>query len=215
MCLGREVVLTNLRSHPVALSPLYRATLFFLLACSATYAQIPYQDQELQVHNLPSLTAKSHDPTDVLLSSLDTILRDPELCCGKDSALVDAASAADARSLKLVAGKLQGRHLLSDGRPIAVTAEYLAPDQVNAGHLIRMILDGHAPLMQWNSHLYVVHGIVFIWSRDEQGGLYAVIRKFLLWDTRYSDSRRDVTFNREIEDASKVQGLMFVQSEAR
>jgi hypothetical protein len=43
---------------------------------------------------------------------------------------------SDPKSLKDSAGKLQGRHLLSDGRPLMVTVEYLTPDQINAGHLI-------------------------------------------------------------------------------
>jgi len=39
-----------------------------------------------------------------------------------------------------------------------------------------------------------------------------VIRKFLLLDTRYSDSRREVVFTRGVDDAGKVQGLLFLQS---
>jgi hypothetical protein len=38
-----------------------------------------------------------------------------------------------------------------------------------------------------------------------------VIRKILLWDTRFSDARREVVFDRETADVSKVQGLLFVQ----
>ena len=36
------------------------------------------------------------------------------------------------------------------------------------------------------------------------------IHKFLLLDTRYSDSRRKVVFNRETDDWSKVQGMLRV-----
>jgi len=39
------------------------------------------------------------------------------------------------------------------------------------------------------------------------------IHKFLLWDTRFSDSRRTVVFDRETEDPGKVQGLLFLQLE--
>jgi len=42
-----------------------------------------------------------------------------------------------------------------------------------------------------------------------------VIRKFLLWDTRYSDSRREVIFDRETEELNKVGGLLFLQCNAR
>jgi hypothetical protein len=37
-----------------------------------------------------------------------------------------------------------------------------------------------------------------------------VIRKFLLWDTRFSDSRREVVFDRDTDDLSKVEGFLFV-----
>jgi len=182
--------------------------------CSATQAQILYQDQEIHVHKLPTLMARTQDPSDVLLTSLDTIIHDKAICCGRDSALEDSAQAADPRSLKDLAGKLQGRHLLSDGRPINVQADFLTPDQVNASGLVGAMLDQRAALMEWNSHIYVVQGIVFVWTADYgeegSGGVAAVIRKFLLWDTRYSDSRREVVFNRETEDPSKVAGVLFV-----
>jgi hypothetical protein len=35
-----------------------------------------------------------------------------------------------------------------------------------------------------------------------------MIHKLLLLDTRYSGSRRAVTFNRETDDWSKVQGML-------
>ncbi len=36
------------------------------------------------------------------------------------------------------------------------------------------------------------------------------IYKFQLLDTRYSDSRREVAFNRETDDWSKVQGMLWL-----
>jgi hypothetical protein len=98
-----------------------------------------------------------------------------------------------------------------------VTATYAAPDAVNSGMLVTWFLDQHAALMQWNSHIYVVHGIVYMWiaSGDATSGSMTqmtVIHKFLLWDTRYSDSRREVVFNRDTDDLSKVQGFLFVEA---
>jgi hypothetical protein len=90
----------------------------------------------------------------------------------------------------------------------------VAPDAVNSGMLITWFQNHHAALMQWNSRIYVVHGIVYQWTASgspdtgEQTG--TVIHKFLLWDTRYSDSRREVAFNRETDDLSKVDGFLFV-----
>ncbi len=203
----------------LCLRPTLNLPRLFLFCCACgclASGQILYTDQEIQVHNLPSLMARSHDAPDVLLTSLDTVLHDREICCGKDSALVDSAQAADPESLKDVAAKLDGRHLLSDGRPIVIKATYLIPDAVNSGLLITWFLNQHAALIQWNSHIYVVHGIVYLWTANEtpdnSGQTGTVIRKFLLWDTRYSDSRREVVFNRETDDMRKVQGLLFLES---
>jgi hypothetical protein len=217
--LGAEVVreggfMTKLQPYPPAAIVLTNLVLLCVAVSGPANGQILYQDQEVQVHRLPSLMARTKDPSDVLLTSLDTVLHDKEICCGTDSALGESALAADPKSLKDVANKLEGRHLLSDGRPILVNSEYLAPDQVSAPHLVQLLTDQHAALMEWNSHLYVVHGIIYLWTGSDSGegsSVYMVIRKFLLWDTRYSDARREVDFNRETEDASKVQGLLFLQ----
>jgi hypothetical protein len=187
---------------------------FFL--CVPGFGQIAKPDQEIEVHDLPSLVARSPHSADVLLTSLDTIFHNREICCGKDSALEDSAQQVDPKSLKDAASELEGRHLLSDGRAVKVTAEYLTPDKVNAGHLIAMILDQHAPLMEWNSHLYVVHGIVYHWtvnSNPETTELeQSVIHKFLLWDLRYSDTQREVVFDRLTDDMNAVQGVLFLEA---
>ncbi len=185
-----------------------------LVLAGVAHGQLLYQDQVLEVRDLPSIVARSPHSADVMLTSLDTVFHDSEVCCGKDSALEDSAGAADPKSLRDVASKLQGRHLLGDGRPIVVTATYITPDAVNSGMLITWFQNHRAALMQWNSHIYVVHGIVYQWtaSGTPEGGEQTgtVIHKFLLWDTRYSDSRREVVFNREIDDLGKVDGFLFV-----
>src|ERR1700722_19127389 len=94
----------------------------YLALCGYALAQHTYKPDGVHVSGLPTLMARSHDPSDVLLTSLNTIVPDREVCCGKDSALEDSAQRADPTSLQDVAAKLQGRHLLSDGRPIIVTA---------------------------------------------------------------------------------------------
>jgi len=185
------------------------------MTCLA-YGQVLNQDQEVQVRGLPSLMARSDSPTEVLLTSLDTAFHDKELCCGKESALGDSAQAADPKSLKDIASKLDGRHLLSDGRPIMVKAEYLVPDAMSASSLTVAIMNQHAALAEWNSHLYVVYGVVYMWmtnsSPDSPGSPGAVVHKLLLWDTRYSDSRRTVVINRDTDDLSKLQGLLLIDA---
>lgn len=206
--------MTKLRCGGTGARALSKVVTLGLAVCGFAQAQFSYQDQELQVHDLPSLMARSPQPSDVLLTSLDTVIHDREICCGKDSALEDSAEAADPESLKDVASKLQGQHRLSDGRPILVTATYLTPDAVNSGLLITWVLNQHAALMQWNSHVYVVHGIVYLWTAKSNTDGHAqkstLIKKFLLWDTRFSDSRREVVFNRDPDDLSKVDGFLFL-----
>ena len=184
---------------------------FSLLSCLA-FGQLPYLDQEVRVQGLPSLMAVADDPRTVLLTSLDTIIHDREVCCGKNSALDDSLVSVDPASLKDMASKLDGKHLLSDGRPIQVKTEYVAGKETSGGHLIQMLHEQHAALMQWNSHLYVVHTALYFWQSDGQGGTYAQLHKLLLWDTRYSDARRLVTFTTGIDDPSKIDGLLFVEA---
>jgi hypothetical protein len=185
-----------------------------LAFCGYAHAQDLYKPESVRVSNLPTLMARSHDPSDVLLTSLDTILHDREVCCGKDSALEDSAQRADPASLQDVAAKLQGRHLLSDGRPIMVTAKYIAPDAVNAYLLIETLQQKHAMLLLWKSHLYVLYGATYILDFDPNSGDSSDnVLTLLLIDTRYSDSRRNVEFNRETDDWSKVQGFFWVTSE--
>jgi len=191
--------------------PLTLLICFFAISYTA-HSQLPYLDQEERVERLPSLMAVSTDPRAVLQTSLDTILHDREICCGKDSALEDSIMTADATSLKDVAAKLEGRHLLSDGRPIQMKTEYVAGKNTGGGHLIQMLHDQHAGLMQWNSHVYVVHAVTYFWQPDGQGGTYAQLHKLLLWDTRYSDARRQVTFTIGTDDSSKIEGLLFVEA---
>jgi hypothetical protein len=175
------------------------------------YGQTSNRDQEVRVPDLPSLTAPSTHASDVLTTSLQIVFNDEEVCCRKNSALEDSVQSSDPKSLKDIASKLRGRHRLSDGRPIMVTAEYLTPDQVTAGHTIYMLTAKHAPLMVWNLHLYVVDGATYVTGLSD-GVIVYFLHKFLLLDSRFSDSRREVSFDRVTEDAGKVQGLLFLEA---
>jgi len=198
-------------SKPVSL--LGPALISCLALCCFVAGQDVYPEQQVGVHDLPLVTARTTHAPDVLAASLEIVCHDKEVCCGKNSALVDAIEAADPKSLKDIAARLQGRHLLSDGRPIMITVEYVAPDQVSALNLVYRLVEQHAPLMMWNSHLYVLEGLTYVESADRSVGDVAYYtHKFLLQDVRFSDSRREVTFDRLTEDASKVQGLLFVES---
>ena len=58
----------------------------------------------------------------------------------------------------------------------------------------------------------MLYGAIYDQAVYSDGSITYVIRKLLLLDTRFSDSRREVTFNRDTDDLSKVQGVLFVQA---
>jgi hypothetical protein len=173
--------------------------------------QHTYNPEGIRVADLPKLMARTPEPSDVLMTSLDTILHDREVCCGKDSALEDSVQKADPASLQDVAAKLQGRHLLSDGRPIRVTAQYVAPEAISGSMLVETLRQKHAMLMMWKSHVYVLYGVNYVTDYDgETGRATDNVSKLMLIDTRYSDERRNVEFDRQTDDWNKVQGVLWV-----
>jgi hypothetical protein len=194
------------------LLPACRVLALCLVVCCVAYAQEYYPNQEVHIADLPSVAAMSKDASDVLAASLEIILRHKEICCGKNSALEDDVQRADPKSLKDVASRLQGRHLLSDGRPIMVTAEYVPAPAVNSGSLIATLMQKQAPLMEWNSHLYVVSGVTYSTIYSPDSGRMDSILKIFLMDTRFSDQRRKVTFDRQTDDWGKVQGLLMLKA---
>ncbi len=178
------------------------------------YGQTYYPNHEVRINDLPSLTAKSRDVADLLATSLEIIFRDKEVCCGKDSPLEDSVQRADPRVLKDVGDKLRGRHLLSDGRAIVVTAEVwpAAAGNASSGSPISEIIDKRPLLMDWNSHWYVVYGVTYGEIVADDGTQSETILKFLLLDPRYSDARRNVSFDRQTDDWGKVQGLLILRT---
>jgi hypothetical protein len=103
--------------------PATYAVIAFLAVCCSAYGQVASPEKEIRLHALPSLTATNS--SDVLAAALEIIFNDKQICCGKNSALENVVKLSDPASLKDIAGKLQGRHILSDGRPVMVTVEYL------------------------------------------------------------------------------------------
>lgn len=168
-------------------------------------------NQQVRVSNVPLLAARSHDGSDVLLTSLAMIFHDPAICCGWDSALEDSAAAADPRSMKDIINKLQGRHLLSDGRPIMITIIDLAPlASRNPLSIVDALRNNRLLLLMWKSQLYVLYGALFDEGLYSDGSLVETIQQLFLLDTRYRDSRRKLVFRRENDDWNQVQGLLLL-----
>lgn len=183
------------------------------LACIFASAQTYYHpNQEVRISDLPSVTAKSKHAADVLAASAETVFRDKEICCGKNSALEDRIQMADPRSLKDVGDKLRGRQLLSDGRPIMVEADYVPEASVNAGLLIADFREKQPLLVQWNSHIYVAYGVIYQETVDASSGVSDAIDKIFLRDMRFSDERRDIVFDRLTDDWGKVEGVLLLTS---
>ena len=172
--------MTKPRSFESSLFVLCSHVAFVCLSVSWAHGQVYYPNTEVRIADLPSVTAKSKDASDVLAASLEIIFRDKEVCCGKDSALEDDVQRADPRSLKDVGNRLQGRHRLSDGRPIMVTAEYVPATSLVAGTLIGTLSDKRPLLMEWNSHLYVVSGVIYSTTYTDEGGRVDSIFKIFI-----------------------------------
>jgi hypothetical protein len=168
-------------------------------------------NQEIRVAHLPRLAARSPDPSYVLLTSLDIIFHDHAICCARDSALGDSAAAADPGSVKDIIAKLQGRHLLSDGRPLMISVLDLAPQATrNPGTVVNALSNKRPMLLMWNSHLYVLYGALFDEAQYADGTLADSINQLFLLDPRYSDSRREVSFTRDKDDWNQVEGLLLL-----
>lgn len=191
--------------------------LLVCLVVSAAYGQdvspgypLLRSNQEIRVPDLPRLTARTRERSDVLLTSLDIIFHNHEICCGRDSALEDSAQQADPRSIKDIVAKLQGRHLLSDGRPITVNVTDMMPYSPNPTAIVDALGKKQTLLLMWNSRLYVMVGALYDESYYQDNKRTDTVNKFYLVDTRYSDGRREVIFSRTKDDWNDVQGLLLL-----
>ncbi len=159
------------------------------------------------VTNLPSLKAPSADKPAVVGTALEIMLRDKEACCGKNSGLEDAVLSAG--SLKELSTKLQGRHVLGDGRSVVVGTEYLPQAAPGSRLIIKTLMDQQPMLLEWKSRVYVLYGANFDELRQYNPDDWQfTIHKLLLLDVRFSDQRREVEFNSETDDWKTIQGLM-------
>jgi len=173
--------------------------------------QSPYvfhPNQEVRVASLPSVLADSTSDADVLAASVATAVMDRAICCDRNSALVDQLASITKFSLKELGEKVRGKQYLGSGSSIVVSDQYWSGSSVNAEAIVGSLLTQHPLLMVWSGHLYVVYGAVFDDYLYDSGANIRVIRKLLLIDTRFSDKRRYITFDRQTDDWNKVTGLL-------
>jgi len=165
-----------------------------------------HANQELRVAPLPTVVADSTSESAVLAASVATAVMERDVCCGRNSALEDQVGTK--LSLRALGERLRGKHYLDNGSPILVADQYWSGASVNAENIIGSLMAQRPLLMDWNGHLYVLYGAVFDDYRYYSGADVHVIHTLLLVDTRFSDDRRYVTFNRQTDDWGKVAGLL-------
>ena len=165
-----------------------------------------HANQELRVAPLPTVVADSTSESAVLAASVATAVMERDVCCGRNSALEDQVGTK--LSLRALGERLRGKHYLDNGSPILVADQYWSGASVNAENIIGSLMAQRPLLMDWNGHLYVLYGAVFDDYRYYSGADVHVIHTLLLVDTRFSDDRRYVTFNRQTDDWGKVTGLL-------
>jgi hypothetical protein len=171
-------------------------------------ASVVHPDQELEVTSLPSITASSPGANAVLIASLATVIMQPDVCCDPDSALEAQIPSARNLSLKDLGEKLRGKHYLGSGLAIEVADQYWSGASVNVEDIIAALIAQHPLLIDWNGHLYVLYGAVFDEYLYSNGTTQLVLKTLSLIDTRYSDERRYVSFNRQTDDWGKLTGLL-------
>ena len=168
-----------------------------------------HRNQQVRVPDLPLLTAPSDQAATVLATALEITLHNRTICCAKGSALEDVFL-SDPQSLKDLGSTLQGGGGWSDHPPI-LHVEYLAPQALENGLVLAALLSHRASLIQWKSHFYIVNGVAFDETVYSSGRRQYAIHKFLLWDPRFSDERREREFQIGTDDWEKVQGVLTVQ----
>ena len=102
-----------------------------------TPSYVFHPNQEVHVANLPALTAISANKSAVLAAALGTIpSRIKPVCCGKNSALEDTVLSPPPSSKDHIGAKLQGKHVLSDGRSVMVSAEFVPQSSITSDLMI-------------------------------------------------------------------------------
>jgi len=197
--------------------PAHSSIAFVLLASCFVRAQdTPAQgrflaNQEVRVTGLPTRTATARDRTAVLAAALETIFPDPELCCGNKSVLQGAVLSADPLSFKDLSTRLQGKYELDDNRRITVTADYVPASSITSSALLLPLLKNQASLVEWKSHLYVLDGAFYDEIQSSEEGRIFEIHKLYLLDLRFSDARRETTFERKNVDSNELQALLILK----
>jgi hypothetical protein len=200
----------------------YRAVLCFaasgLLIASAARCQdygngisAVHADQEAVVEYVHLQPAASDDSKAAIAAAVATIINNPKVCCGENSSL-GATPVTDERvSLRDLGNKIGGRHVLSDGRYVNVTANYIPAGTLSSDQIIFPLTKQQPMLMMWKSHVYVLYGALFDDTIYTDGHHDYAIRKLLLLDPAAAEPDRKTAFDRQKDDWSQVEGLLLLK----
>ena len=187
---------------------------FVAAVCGAQYRSTP---KEMQVSNMHFVSAGFSHPIAELSAALETMLANPDICCGKKSSLVDVVAACESCSLRELGTKLAGRHVLPDGRPFLVSADYepkstTGPADPVVPKILLSIHAQHPLLLRLDSHLYVIYGVTYTEAvpADNQGAGLDTIEKLQLFEPATGKS---MVFDRTKDDWSKVEGVLTLTTE--
>ena len=178
---------------------------------------VVHPNQQVRLNGLQLRTATGGGPT-ALVAALETVIGNPAVCCGENSAFPEMGALVDHRSLQDIAANLDGKHHTSaEGRPVYLFAHYLPASSAENNHIVSdeivgALKSGQPMLMEWNSRVLIVNGAIFDEKVYSDGRRDYVIHKLLLLDPTTVDIAPRRTFDREKDDWSQVKGFLFIRA---
>jgi hypothetical protein len=168
-------------------------------------------DQKAIVEYVHLQPAASEDRNAAVAAALATVIKDAGVCCGENSVLGTTPVTGSSISLREIANKVGGRHVLSDGQTVTITGEYISAATLSSDRIIVPLMKQQPMLMMWKSHIYVLYGAVYDDTVYTDGHHDYVIHKLLLLDPSAAGPDRQATFDRQKDDWSQVEGLLLLK----
>jgi hypothetical protein len=201
----------TLMSHRTALVVVV-SVLFLVISSAAQDSSIPdpevvHPNIRVTVPNL--LAAKSRDETSgaVAKAAMVTVLSASSVNCDRASQINAVLEANGGAPLQTLAEKLAGTSCMTNGTTTHLSAQFTPSGSIQADGIIAPLLRGKPLLIRWNGMLFVLHGVVYDEHLHNSGKRENVIRQLLLIDPRHSDERRYISFDRQRDDLSQVEGI--------
>lgn len=198
----------NYLASPLLLGTLVLSCSGYSIGQSTDDPVYVHPNQEVKVTGLPQMAATSASGDDVLAATVATVLMDPAVCCGADSALRDRVATSARMPLKQLGERVRGKHVLSDGTAITIEDRFWSGSVVRAEDIIAALLSNRPLLMDWKGHLYVLYGVTFDLNKHQSGPEERVVRRFLLVDSTKTGSAREIVWDRQKESLKDVDGVL-------